>query len=111
MFYILYQENPGLILIKEVHKGRPIEGILDITKKGYIPDYQLVPKDKEYDLLKACEEIAKTPLKVKILPQTVDLPPLLKVSLLIICSHVYISIIYKNLKIDLVLDISYIENH
>lgn len=70
----------GRVLVEKVFRGRPI-GEFDLSKTAYKNDFKLVPKDEEAYYLSrtmAAEEVDK---QVKKLPEFLEFPPLLKVSI------------------------------
>ncbi|KAK7081255.1 Mitochondrial ribosomal protein, S34 [Halocaridina rubra] len=66
----------GHVLVERVFRGVNM-GVVDLSRTAFKMDYKLVPKHEEYKYIQAAEE--SCPPEVKILPETMEMPPLLKI--------------------------------
>ncbi|XP_066951226.1 small ribosomal subunit protein mS34 isoform X1 [Macrobrachium rosenbergii] len=66
----------GKVLVERVFRGVN-EGVVDLSKSAYKTDFKLIHKHEEHRYLEALKNCK--PKEAKILPQTIELPPLLKI--------------------------------
>ncbi|XP_045620166.1 uncharacterized protein mRpS34 [Procambarus clarkii] len=66
----------GKILVEKVFRGKYC-GVVDISKAAYKTDFRLIHKHDEAKYLQAQEKV--THAEQKILPNTLEMPPLLKI--------------------------------
>ncbi|XP_068206961.1 small ribosomal subunit protein mS34 [Palaemon carinicauda] len=66
----------GKVLVERVFRGVNM-GVVDISKSAYKTDFKLIHKHEEHKYLEALKNFK--PPEVKILPQTMEMPPLLKI--------------------------------
>ena len=80
-YQLYFQKNrEGELLVELVFRGIN-KGIVDLSAISYKTDYQLIPKHEEHKYIKELEEFV--PPAKKIFSQTVEMPPLLKVCILL----------------------------
>lgn len=61
------------VLVEKTFRGRTLPNLVEIYSTSYKTDYQLIPKNKESEVCRPCEEPV-----FKILPQHIEFPPLLR---------------------------------
>lgn len=72
-----FQDNMrGKVLAEQIFRGKNM-GIVNLSKTSYKTDFRLIHKHEEAKYLQKAEE--SIPCDVKIFPQTMEMPPLLKV--------------------------------
>lgn len=72
-----FQDNMrGRVTAEQIFRGKNM-GIVDISKASYKTDFRLIHKHEEAKYLQKAKE--SSPCDVRIFPQTMDMPPLLKV--------------------------------
>ena len=74
----LQENTKGKVVVEELFNGRYL-GVRDKSKVAYKTDFRLVHKHEEHKCIEAFKN-AETP-EVKIFPQTMEMPPLLKVNM------------------------------
>ncbi|OWR52973.1 ribosomal protein S34 [Danaus plexippus plexippus] len=62
------------VWVEKTFRGRKLPQLTEIYRTSYKPDYNLIPKDEEYKLLEA----VKNSESEVILPNTIEMPPLMK---------------------------------
>lgn len=67
-------------MVEKVFRGRPF-GEFDLSKTAYKNDFKLVPKDEEEFYLKNTMTVEDVEKLKKAVPEFMQFPPLLKVSL------------------------------
>lgn len=72
----------GNVFVEEVYGGRKRSEIIDIGEEAELPDFELIPKDREAEIYKKVEEFLADPKNHTpiVRPRTVSLPPVWKVS-------------------------------
>ncbi|XP_027231581.1 uncharacterized protein mRpS34 [Penaeus vannamei] len=65
----------GKVLAEQIFRGKNM-GIVNLSKTSYKTDFRLIHKHEEAKYLQKAEE--SIPCDVKIFPQTMEMPPLLK---------------------------------
>ncbi|XP_037784309.1 uncharacterized protein LOC119580304 [Penaeus monodon] len=65
----------GRVTAEQIFRGKNM-GIVDISKASYKTDFRLIHKHEEAKYLQKAKE--SSPCDVRIFPQTMDMPPLLK---------------------------------
>ena len=65
--------------VEKVFRGKPIEGIVELSKVAYKNDFKLVPKDEEHIYIQQTKSLEQTLQEKKLLPEFFEFPPLLKV--------------------------------
>lgn len=61
------------VLVEKTFRGRTLPKLVEIYGTSYKTDYQLIPKNKEAEVCRPWKEP-----EIKILPQNIDFPPLLR---------------------------------
>lgn len=61
------------VFVEKTFRGRTLPKLVGIHSTSYKTDYQLIPKNKEAEMCRPCEQP-----EFKILPQTIEFPPLLR---------------------------------
>ncbi|XP_076242033.1 mitochondrial ribosomal protein S34 [Calliopsis andreniformis] len=69
----LHDPRKVMVLVQKIFRGKTIETPVQIDSASYKADYVLIPKDQEAQYLNATGRPS-----CKIMPRTVELPPLLK---------------------------------
>ncbi|XP_072947865.1 uncharacterized protein mRpS34 [Epargyreus clarus] len=64
------------VWVEKTFRGKKLPNITEIYRTSYKPDYQLIPKDEEAQLLDAMKSLQNRP--EEILPNSIEMPPLLK---------------------------------
>lgn len=59
--------------VEQTFRGRKLPNLVEILSTSYKPDYQLIPKNKEAEICRPYDAE-----EFKILPQTIEFPPLLR---------------------------------
>ncbi|KAF7270430.1 hypothetical protein GWI33_016580 [Rhynchophorus ferrugineus] len=63
------------VLIEKTFRGKTLPKPILLESATYKPDYKLIPKDEEANF---CKNIPKSDTPARILPRTMDFPPLMK---------------------------------
>ena len=66
--------------VEKVFRGKPLEGIVELSKVAYKNDFKLVPKDEEHNYIQQTKPLEEVLKERKLLPEFFEFPPLLKVS-------------------------------
>ncbi|XP_035445240.2 uncharacterized protein LOC118272703 [Spodoptera frugiperda] len=64
------------IWVEKTFRGRKMPNLTEIYRTSYKPDYKLVPKNEEAQLLASVKEVHHFP--EVILPRNIEMPPLMK---------------------------------
>lgn len=71
---MLQERRRVRVWVEKTFRGRTLPKLTEIYRTSYKPDYKLIPKDEEAQLLKSAEH-KKAEV---ILPNTIEMPPLMK---------------------------------
>lgn len=61
------------MFVEKTFRGRTLPNLVEIFRTSYKTDYQLIPKNEEAKVCRPWKEP-----EIKILPQTIEFPPLLR---------------------------------
>ncbi|KPI97443.1 28S ribosomal protein S34, mitochondrial [Papilio xuthus] len=64
------------VWVEKTFRGKKLEKLTEIYRTSYKPDYKLIPKHEEANLLKSIKDVHDFP--DVILPRTIEMPPLMK---------------------------------
>lgn len=79
-YSILLQDDSArkvIVHVEKIFRGRHYKEPIEIFRVSYKPDYRLIPKDEEQDWW---DRLANCKPRVKIVPGSFELPPLMKVT-------------------------------
>ena len=87
LWFHLQKNLFGRVWVEKVFRGRPVEGVVELSKVAYKNDFKLVAKDEEQDYIRQTKPLEEALNDVKLLPEFLEFPPLLKVNFFCLYRH------------------------